>query len=767
MREFFRSILDFRKAWFKKFTIYAWVAFILIMTMIPLYIYSVSIDLWGLYGPMPSVKVLENPENDLSSEVITADGVSLGRYYRYNRSQVTFDQLSPQLVNTLISSEDIRYFSHSGLDFIAYLRVLKGLLTLSPDGGGSTITQQLAKNLYTQNREMGLDGKIARWGSIPRRIVEKSKEWIISVYLERNFTKEEIVAMYLNTAPFSSNAYGIKVAGETYFGKTTDSLNYQESAVLVGMLQATTYYNPVRNPGNAMRKRNQVLYDVHKQGFLSKEEYDSVKTLPIDVSKYNVQSHITGNATYFREVLKQDLISWCKANGYDLFEDGLKIYITLDSRMQEYMEQAVEQHMAVLQESFFEKWDGRDPWIDDDHKVLPNFLKRRIKETPYYEYLVERYGEGSDSIKIELNRPRPMTVFSWKGEIDTVFTPMDSLRYYKHFLHTGFMAMDPHTGQVRAWVGGINQKYFQFDHVKQGTRQPGSIFKGFVYGLAMSYNYSPCLIRKNVSPPFPLPDGTIWKPENAEGGYGDGSTMTLRQAMARSVNSVTAQVMQELRPENVVKFANAVGIESDLMPVPSLCLGTSDVSLFELLGAYSTFVNKGLHIKPYYIAKIEDKYGNVIYNTIPETRQGTDEETAYKVLYMLRGGVEEDGGTSRGLSRAVKEDNEIAGKTGTTNNASDGWYVGLTKDLVAGGWVGGDERSIHFERWSDGSGARTARPIWDLFMQNVYADTTLNIEKGPFPRPIRGIDAVLDCDEIIVKDSVEIPLRQWNPDNIE
>jgi penicillin-binding protein 1A len=760
------NVLLLQKPWFKKFFRYFWIFCIVTILGFPLYVYSVSIDLLGLFGGMPSLKAIENPENDLSSEIISADGVSLGRYFRYNRSQVTFDELSPDLVNTLIYSEDHRFYQHSGMDFIAYLRVAKGLLTLSPAGGGSTITQQLAKNLYTQNPELGLDGTFSKLGRYPRRIIQKTKEWIISVYLERNFTKEEIIAMYLNTATFSSSTFGIKVAAETYFNKQPDSLNVQESAVLVGMLQAATLFDPNRNPESSLKKRNEILYKLYKHGYIpTKEAHDSIKALPI-VLNYRVQNQNAGLATYFRTVIQNDLMRWCKENGYDLWESGLRIYTTIDSRMQRYAEEAMMEHMAYQQKDFENKMEGREPWMDDDFKPIKGFLDSRVKRTDAYKALVERYGENSDSVKIMLKLKKPMRVFSWGGERDTLFSTMDSLNYYMRFLQAGFMSMDAQTGAIKAWVGGINHKYFKYDHVRQGTRQPGSTFKPFTYGTAIEAGYNPCLRLPDISPSFDLPSGT-WRPPNAEGGYGTGEKFTLRQAMARSMNSITAQLIQKVTPANVVDFAKRSGINSTLDAVPSLCLGVSDVSLFELVGAYTTFVNSGIYTEPYYITRIEDKNGNVIENFVPKTRQAMSEQTAYKMVYMLQGGVQEEGGTSRGLPRELKTDNEIGGKTGTTNNASDGWYMGITHNLVSGAWVGGDERSIHYRSWADGQGGKTARPIWGGFMLRVYADPTLPYKKGQFKHPDSGVDIVMDCEQYeIVNDSTGTDMI-WSPDDIQ
>lgn len=764
IRQKLRSLMNLEKPWFRKVVTATWVIFLCILVGIPLYLFTVRIDLFGLYGGMPSLQEIENPENDLSSELISADGVSLGRYFRYNRSQVTFQELSDDLVNTLLLSEDHRFYQHSGLDFQSFIRVFFGLITFNPQGGGSTITQQLAKNLFTRNPDRDLDGSIASMGSIPKRLVEKSKEWIISVDIERNFTKEEIIAMYLNTAAFSSNSYGIKVASETYFNKSPDSLNLQESAVLVGMLQNPSYYNPQRWPDRATKKRNGVLAKLykHKYKIKTQAQLDSICALPLDL-KFNVQNHNQGLATYFRTVIGNYLLSYCKNRGIDLYNSGLKIYTTLDSRMQQYAEEAVAEHMPALQKGFESQWRGRNPWVDDSGREIQNFLKMRIRQTDAYRLYAARYGKESDSLEIMLNLKKPMTIFTWAGEKDTVFSSYDSLNYYKRFLQTGMVSIEPETGAIKAWVGGVNHKFFKYDHVMQGTRQPGSTFKPFVYGLAIESGYSPCQQMKDISPSFSIPGQPDWWPKNFDGSRGSGESMTIRQAMARSVNSITAQLLKELGPENVVEFANRVGIQSKLDPVPSLCLGTSDVSLYEMVGAYSTFVNSGIYTEPYFISRIEDKNGNVIENFIPKTRHALNEQVAYKMVYMLMGGVEERGGTSLGLNRELKIDNEIGGKTGTTDNASDGWYMGVTHNLVSGVWIGGDERSIHFPSWEWGQGSKTARPIWEKYMLKVYADPSLNVSKGQFKRPASGLDISLDCSQVQVSDSVFVEqVKPWD-----
>lgn len=730
----------------------------------PLYIYGVSVDLGGLFGGMPGIKQLENPENDLSSELYFADGSLMGRYYRYNRSLVTYDELSDDLVETLIASEDHRFFNHSGLDLRAYARVVKGILTFSYQGGGSTITQQLAKNLYNTMGDE-LEGKLAKWskdmggpGFYLRRIIAKTKEWIIAVKLEKTFTKEEIISLYLNTVEFSSNAYGIRSAAETYFGKTPDSLNIQESAVLVGILQRATDYNPKLNYDLSFQKRNQVMAKLVKQGIISREEYDSLKVLPIDLSNYSVANQNKGLATYFRSVIGQDLLAYCQANNLDLYEGGLRIYTTIDKTLQEYAENSVTWWMDSLQQIFEHEWDGKNPWVDEHNQEIEGFIERVSQRTEHYKKLVEKYGEGNDSIDIIMNTPREMTVFSWGGEIDTVFSPMDSLRYYKKFLQSGFMAMDPHTGHILAWVGGIDHKYFKFDHVRLGRRQPGSTFKPMVYATAIENGYHPCFVLEDVRKTYQvIGDPPTYTPSNDDGKF-TGEAMTLRKAMAQSKNSITVQVMNEIGPENVVRKAKMLGIENPLAPVLSLALGVSDVSVYEMVGAYSTFANRGTWTKPYYITRIEDKYGNLIQNFVPERREALSEEDAYIMLYMLKGAVEEEGGTAGSLNwrwNLLTDGNEIGAKTGTTQNFSDGWFMGVTKDLVAGVWVGGDDRAIHFPSIVWGQGARMALPIWADFMTKVYADSTLNYTKGPFPEPRRPLSIQLDCSQYGLVDELD------------
>lgn len=721
-----------------------WALFIGTVIGIPTLFYMVKIDFNNWFGGLPSLQVLEKPDPDLSSELISADGISLGKYYRTNRTPVTYDELSPELVNTLLVTEDIRFKNHSGIDLRGLLRAIIGKLTFQFKGGGSTLTMQLADNLYKTNTEN--TGTLYQYRGIGP-LITKIKEYIIAIQLEKSYTKEEILAMYLNTVPFGSNAFGIKVAANTFFNKLPSQLNYAESALLVGAINAPTRYSPILNPDLAFNKRTEVFHNLYKYDLLDREEYDSLKSTDFGLN-YLVDNHNEGLATYFRSVIRNYLLSWTREHGYDLFDDGLKIYTTIDSRLQEYAEQAVAEHMDTLQEVFNKSWEGENPWIDEKGNEMEGFLENAMKRTQRYKTLVSLYGNDSDSVDMLLNKKRPMTVFSWDGDIDTLMSSYDSLAYYKRFLQAGFMAMDPKTGHIKAWVGGINHKYFKYDHVKQGKRQPGSTFKPFVYTAAIDNGYSPCfpVVDTKVTLSMPGQDPPTWSPENASGKF-TGEVMTIRRAMANSVNSITAFMMKQVSPQTVVNYAKRLGIESPLDPVPSLALGVSPVSLYEMLAAYSTFVNKGIYTEPFFISRIEDQNGNVIQQFVPETREALNEETAYVMLHMLKGTTEEPGGTGLALDWELRNNNEIAAKTGTTQNASDGWFMGVTKDLAAGAWVGGDDRSIHFRYWAMGQGARTAMPIWERFMIKVYDDPVLGYTKGAFDRPVKPISVELDCDK--------------------
>ncbi len=722
-----------------------WIVFIIGLVAIPSFIYSIKINTFGLYGGLPSLKKLENPDPDLSSILYSSDGEILGRYFRYNRTPVSYQELSPELVNTLLVTEDVRFFKHSGIDLRGLGRVLVYSLLLQRDaGGGSTISQQLAKILFRTRSELN-DGLL---NSVPilNLVAIKLKEWIVAVQLEVSYTKEEILTMYLNIAEFGSNTYGIQSAASTFFNKLPSELNYSESAMLIGMVNAPTRYSPISNPENAINKRTEVLHNLRKYEKIDQAQYDSLVSKPLELN-YRIENQNMGLATYFRTVAANRLVYWAKENGYDLFDDGLRIYTTIDSRMQEYAEQAVEEHMKGLQVIFDEHLKGSKPWIDEDGYEIDGYLQNHIKRTDYYKQLVKKFGEEHDSIEIKLDMPKPMTVFSWEGEKDTLFSFYDSLAYYKQFLHSGFMAMNPHTGEIKAWVGGIEKKYFKFDNVQQGKRQPGSTFKPIVYSTAIADGFSPCYPVTEVPISFKEPgDEDAWFPQNSSTEY-NGQVMTLRQAMARSINTITAWLMKKMTPRRVVNQAKLLGINSPLQAVNALCLGAGgEVSLYEMVGAYSTFVNKGTWTEPIYITRIEDKNGAEIEEFVPRKREALSEESAYLMVHMLKGGTEESGGTAQGLDWRLKQDNEIGGKTGTTQRASDGWFMGVTKDLVAGAWVGGDDRAIHFKSWTLGQGARTAMPIWNNFMLKVYDDPKLYYEKGPFPKPLNRLSVELDCE---------------------
>ena len=751
-----------------------WVILLSGITFIAIFIISVNYNVFNLFGGMPSLQDLEKPESELSSELYSSDNILLGKYFRYNRSPVKFDELSDELVTTLLVTEDIRFYNHSGIDLKGLVRatygVIKNIATFGStglEGGGSTITQQLAKNLFKIRRE-----KKGKLSNVPflGLVISKVKEWIVAVKLEEFYTKKEILAMYLNTAEYGSNSYGIKVAAKTYFNKEPSQLNYNESSIIVGLLNKPTKYNPFFNPENATNKRSEIFYNLYKYNIVDKTEYDSLILTDLNLN-YKVQNQNVGQATYFRTVVRNYLISWAKENGYDLFSDGLKIYTTIDSKMQEHAEKAVIEQMNRLQNIFSEHWDGRNPWIDEKGFEIKDFLKNNIQRTRYFKNLLK--NNDNDTIKTFelLNKKKKMRVFSWKGEIDTTFSIMDSLKYYKKFLQAGFVSIEPKTGHIKAWVGGINHKYFKYDHVKQGKRQPGSTIKPIVYAAAIDNGYSPCYPVVDAPVVFELPgqDPPYWRPDNHNGKW-TGETMTLRQAMAKSVNSITAFMTKKLSPKTVVDYAKKLGIQSKLDPVPAVCLGAGgDVSLFDLVGAYSTFINQGIWTEPFFISRIEDKYGNLIQDFIPTKQEALSEETAYLMLHMLKGSKEEEGGTARGLNPELTFNNDVGAKTGTTQNASDGWFIGVTHNLVSGAWVGGDDRSIHFRDWVYGQGARTAMPIWQQYMLNVYADNTLSIEKGRFDKPTKKINVEIDCsvyNNEIKSDSLDLILDKIDASDI-
>ncbi|UOQ52966.1 transglycosylase domain-containing protein [Hymenobacter cellulosivorans] len=724
-----------------------WGVFVVSVGVFLLYPILVKSNFLFLFGKSPSLEEMESPKVEQASELYTADGVLLGKYFRENRSPVPFNQISPVLVKALVATEDIRFYEHSGIDLTALARAVAGG---GRNGGGSTITQQLAKNLYkTRRGERGVLGHIP----IVSTLISKTKEWLTAVELEKRYTKEEILRMYLNTVEYGSQAFGIKVAAKTFFNTSPDSLKPEEAAMLVGMLNNPTAFNPRFHPETARKRRNLVLERMGQAGVLTAKATDSLQQQPIAL-QYRVEKHIDGPDTYFRGAVSQFVNKWCEANGYDMYRDGLKIYTTIDSRMQAHAEDAVQDRMKKLQQQFDRFWRNRggNPWVDDEGKEIPGFIETQIKRTELYKELAKRYQGQPARLDSALHAKRPMKVFTWKGDGDTtlVLSPLDSLAYYKHFLHAGMMTMDPFTGHVKAWVGGINYRFFKYDHVKQGRRQAGSTFKPFVYLTALDNGYTPCdRIRDQRVTIKYVENGKDmeWQPDNVTREY-TGINMTLRHAMARSVNSVTAQLTEKVGWENVAKYAHKVGIQSPLLPVPSIGLGSGgDVNVYEMVDAYSTFVNNGFQSEPQFITRIEDRNGNVIKQFDPKQKRAIPSETAWLMLYMLRGGMDEPGGTSQALWEydLWKKDNQIGGKTGTTSNYSDGWYMGVTKDLVTGVWVGGEDRSIHFYGSQQGEGGRMALPIFGTYMEKLYKDKELDITMGPFPRPASKITKKYIC----------------------
>ncbi|MAP99790.1 MAG: penicillin-binding protein [Flavobacteriaceae bacterium] len=735
-----------------------WCGFLSPIIIISLLFYFASI---GGFGEMPDIEVLENPKTNLASEIFSSDYKTLGKFYfNDNRTPVKFEDLPAHLINALIATEDIRFFSHSGIDFKSTLRAI---IKLGSDGGGSTITQQLAKQLFT-----GEGSK-----NIFERISQKFKEYIISIRLESQFTKNEIISQYLNIYDFNNNADGIRSAARIYFGKEPIDLDINESAMLVGMLKNSSLYNPRpnRNPRGVKNRRNVVLAQMSKYGYINRSLADSLKLQPLNLN-YTPESHREGLATYFREYLRAYMKSWIESEDnrkpdgskYNLNTDGLKIYTTINYSMQEMAELAVKEHMPRLQEEFFRQNKSLNksiaPFRDLTKNEAKKILKQSMKRSERWRKM--KYDLNIDEIQIEQSfyKPTKMTIFSWKGEIDTVMTPIDSMKYYKSFLRPGMMSMDPLNGHIKAWVGGMNYKHFQYDMVKLGKRQIGSTFKPFVYAAAIN--------QLKVSPCDTFPDSRFcieknkygnlkeWCPKNSGGIYG--KTRTLKNSLANSVNTISARLIDRIGPITVIKLVNNLGIEQDINPLPSIALGTPDISVYEMVAAYSAFANKGVYTKPVFIERIEDKNGTVLFEYQPITKDVLSEEAAYVTVNLLEGVTKSGSGirlrTNYSANNPVFKKiitgypyeftNPIAGKTGTTQNQSDGWFIGMVPNLVTGVWVGAEDRSVHFNNIAYGQGASMALPIWGVYMKSIYNDSTLMISKESFERPKKlGID--LDC----------------------
>lgn len=769
----------------------------------------------NVFGKLPGFAELENPKTNLATEVYSSDRILLGKFFKENRTIVDFKDISPSVLNALVATEDIRFYQHSGIDARALLRVLKGVATIDLSGGGSTITQQLAKNLYkmrvdSSQYQTGLHGKL-------NLIITKFKEWVTAVRLERNYTKQEIIAMYLTTVDFGSNAFGIKSAARTFFDTTPDSLTLEQAAVLVGILKAPTYYSPKINPKNSLIRRNIVLSQVEKyqnkledlHGYKPMPEayYDSLRALPITLH-YSVQSHTKGIARYLREYIRilmykkepiapekplkpinvtwrnpeykkykknivaweikhhkyiedstqwadNQLYGWCnknkKPNGekYNIYRDGLKIYTTINYKMQKYAEEAVKEYMGgYLQPLFYKRQRGRKKapftWRLTT-KQINKILRSSMKRTARYRHL--KYDLKKDSSYIEkiFQTPVKMRVFSCKGTIDTIMTPMDSIKYYKFFLHAGLMSIEPQTGYVRAYVGDIDYDFFKYDNVSLSKRQVGSTFKPFVYSIAMEDKISPCHKVPNVPITIDLPEGQeppTWTPKFSTSRR-DGEMISLKYGLANSLNQISAWIMKKYGPVKIREMAYKIGIKSWLPAVPSLCVGAAEVRLAEMVSAYTTFANHGIHSEPIFVTRIEDKNGNIIARFKSKHREALNANTTYRIVDLMKAVVQI--GTSTRLGYKYGFTNEIAGKTGTTNDNSDGWFIGFVPNLVTGIWVGGEERSIHFESSAEGQGAATALPIWALYMQRCYKNEKLGISKEPFKKPVLYDGVELDC----------------------
>lgn len=721
---------------------------IVIWTLFLLFALSVFLLFHGIvhewFGEMPTFEELENPETNLATEIISADGKLLGTYYIENRSNVSYADISPDLIHALISIEDVRFYEHSGIDKIALFRVAKGIATGNSDqGGGSTITQQLAKNLFPRGENL----------SKTKLVIRKLQEWVTATKLEYNYSKDEIIAMYLNTVFYGHNAYGIKKATETFFGKEPDEITMEEAALLAGVVNAPSKFSPRRHPDNAINRRNLVLKRMETSGYITEAEYDSISQIPIDLSNFGVLDHNAGQATYFREFLRSEMHEWAKTHfkqdgtPYNIYKDGLRIYTTIDSRMQQYAEEAVREHLALdLQPAFYEHWKGdpKAPFVLKDEEEVEKIMMLSMKRSERYRVL-KKAGWPMDSIIANFNEPTEMRLFSWDGPIDTVLSPMDSIRYSKFFLQSALMSVETGTGHVKAYVGGDDFRFFQYDHVTQAKRQVGSTFKPFLYALAMQEGeYTPCTKVPNISYSIQLPDGKFWEPKDS-GKNKLGEEVTLRWALAHSNNRISAYLMKRFGPEAVIQMARRMGVTSDIPAVPSICLGVCDLSLYEMVGAMSTFANKGVYVKPIFITKIEDKNGNVIETFKAEQHEAMDEVTAYKMIELMKGVVYEGTGVRLRYKYGLR--NPIAGKTGTTQNQSDGWFMGITPDLTTGIWTGAEDRSVHFKTITLGQGSNMALPIWALYMKKVYSDPTLHISQGDFQKPLSNVDLEFDCDK--------------------
>ena len=720
------------RAWYVK----GGVGFASLIIAFIFYLIMVDVNFLWLFGKSPSLRAIMHPKTIQASELYSADGVMIGKYFSENRTPVAYEEINPVFWKALIDTEDERFYHHFGIDFQGVFAAAKDFVVHHDARGASTITQQLVKNMFRVRTEYST----GLLGNIPgvKMLIMKSKEWITAVKIEMFFDKKDILTMYANTVDFGSNAYGIKTAAKTYFGTTPKELTPEQAAILVGLLKATTYYNPRTNPDNSFKRRNVVLDNMRRHMDLTREAYDTLSKKPIQLD-YSVENNYDGQAQYFREAVADELHDWCKDNDIDLYRDGLKIYTTIDTRMQKYAEQAAKRQMRIIQRNFNNHWSGQNPWQDERHQEIPNFIEDLAKKLPYYKYLSQRYDNNTDSINYYLNLPHPVKLFDYdEGIIEKNISTLDSIRYMEHFMHCGFVAMEPETGHVKAWVGDLDFRTWKYDKVKS-MRQPGSTFKLFVYAEAMNQGITPCDTREDSYFSMKVFDSkkneeVLWAPTNANGRF-SGANVTLKQAFAMSINSIAVKLGQECGIPNIVKTAHDMGIKSKLDATPALALGSSDVNLLELVNAYCTPVNDGKTHNPVLVTRIVDRDGKEIYTAPEEEKQVLTYKSAFLLQQLLQGGMQ---GTSSALGRWTNQfarDTDFGGKTGTSNNHSDAWFVGVSPHLVVGAWVGGEYRCIHFRTGALGQGSKTALPICGDFLEQVLGDPAFKMYRAKFDKP--------------------------------
>lgn len=765
------------RAWYVKTT----AAFVSFIVAIIIYLGMVDINFLWLFGKSPGFSKIKHPITSEASEIYSADGVLIGKFFNENRTPVEYSDVNPAFWQALIDTEDERFYKHKGVDLLGMGAALKDAVLRHEGRGASTITQQLAKNMFRVRTQYST----GLLGSIPgvRMLIMKSKEWIIATKLEMIYSKNDILKMYANTVDFGSNSYGIKTACKTYFNTTPADITTEQAAVLVGMLKATTYYNPKSNPENSKKRRNTVLAKMASHGHITEAECDSLQQLPLELN-FSVETNYDGQAQYFREAVANRLSNWCEKNGYDLYSSGLKIYTTIDTRMQKYAEEAAIKQMKQVQRNFNSHWSGQEPWQDENHKVIPGFIEGIAQKLPYYKELVNKFPNSPDSVEYYMNKPHKVKLFDYEnGTIEKEISTMDSIRYMVSFMHCAFLAMEPQTGHVKAWVGDIDFSSWKYDKVT-AMRQPGSTFKLFVYTEAMNQGLTPCDKRRDEYISMEVYDKqknelVKWTPSNANGRF-SGDSLPLKSAFARSINSVAVRLGQEMGIKNIAATAHEMGIKSPLDETPSLALGASDVNLLELVNAYCTVANYGKQIEPVLVTKIIDKDGDIVYAEPKEERQVLPVKSAYLMQQMLMGGMREPGGTSMSLWGYVNgaTDTDFGGKTGTTNNHSDAWFMGVSPNIVCGAWVGGEYRSIHFRTGALGQGSRTALPICGYFLQSLMGDPAFNKYHGKFGKPdsddiksgmytcasyYEQKPDTIDADSLAVMESEEILDEEGNP----